>query len=1231
MKILAAALFCLLLHPVGLMGQGGLTSISGTVVDPTGKIVPGATLVLLNTDTAASREGKSDSAGRYVFAQVTPGKYTLTARATGFNEVVVNGIELLVNSPALVDISFEKIGSQVTTVEVTSEAAQINTYDASLGDAIGEKPISQLPFESRNVVGLLSLQPGVTYFADPQERDDYRSGSVNGGKSDQGNVTLDGVDVNDQQNRTAFTSVLRVTLDSVEEFRTTTTNGGADQGRSSGAQVSLVTKSGSNSLHGTAYEYNRNTDFTANSFFNNAAGVPRPALIRNVFGGAAGGPIKKDRLFIFGNYEGRRDASDSGAVRIVPNATFRQGIFTYNTCTVYNGDGSCANPGKAQLTPTQIATQVDPLGIGPDPAILSLLQSYPLPNDTTVGDGVNTAGFRFNSSTPLHFNTYIARVDYQVDNAGKHHIFVRGNLQNDGQVGTSGNSGVPEFPGQPDASTTLANAKGIAIGYTWVISPNLVNNLRYGLTRQAYTNTGVQTVPEVTPRDIDPIFAQTRNLDAIIPVNQVSDDVTWTKGAHTFSFGGVIRHITVARDDQGNSFSDGFMNSSWTADLGQGLLVANADVNDATEYARQMINLLGVVSEGDAQYNYNKVGVAFPEGATITRNYVDKEYELYAMDSWKASRGLTLSAGVRLSLFPALYEANGNQTSSNIATGNWFNQRAALAAEGLPQSEVTPLEYNLIGTPGSKGLYPNQHHVSPRFAAAYSPQANSGLLKALFGGPGKSAIRAGVGLYYDLLGQSLIQLANLTAQGFATQISNPTNQTAADAPRFINTTTIPAGLLPPAPAAGFPQIPPPDLLSITTGVDQSIKSPYSLNADLSFNRDLGHGFQVQAAYVGRFSRRSLQGDDVAAPTDLVDKTSGMDYFTAAKIMQGYVRSGANVNSIAPIPWFEDIFPGYAGGGFSATQNLYQNYWVGNAGNDTTPLAEIDTTAYGCSPCSKFGPYALFNQQYASLAVFRTRGRGDYHALQLTARKNFANGVQFDVNYTYGHSTDIGSTRESDGRVISQIVNPWDPNQMKASSDYDVRHIVSAFFIAELPFGRGKKFGNDMNRVADFFVGGWQLTGIWRQSSGLPVGADNGGQWPTNWNVEGFATQVSQFRQGTTKNAQFPDGSSGPSYFPNPGLAINSFDATLPGESGTRNEIRGDGFFTIDTSLDKRFQMPWSERQSLQFRWEVFNATNTSRFDVNQSSLGLGTAGSFGKYNGTLGTPRVMQFGLRFEF
>jgi len=660
-------------------------------------------------------------------------------------------------------------------------------------------------------------------------------------------------------------------------------------------------------------------------------------------------------------------------------------------------------------------------------------------------------------------------------------------------------------------------------------------------------------------------------------------------------------------------------------------MVADADTNYQTSYVRQMTNLLGLVSEGDAQYNYNKNGVPYAEGASIKRKYIDKEYELYAIDSWKITRALTLSAGLRVSLFPALYEANGNQTSSNISTGDWFKMRGNLAAQGLPQSQVTPLVYNLKDSPGGKGLYQNQHHFAPRFAAAYSPQADSGLLRALFGGPGRSSIRAGVGLYYDILGQSLIQLANLTAQGFSTQISNPTTLTGKTAPRFTSTTEIPAGLLPPAPPAGFPQTPPPDLLSITTGVDQSIKSPYTLNADVSFNRDLGHGFMVQGAYIGRFSRRSLQGDDVATPTNLKDTISGMDYFTAATIMQKYVRAGADVNSIQPIPWFENIFPGYAGDGFTATQNLYQNYWSFFPGNDTTALAYIDTNAYGCDPCSKFGPYALYNQQYASLAVFRTRGRGDYHSMQWTVRKSFSNGVQFDLNYTFGHSIDIGSTRETDGRVISQIINPWNPSQMKASSDYDVRHVVSAFLVAELPFGRGKRFGHDIGRAADFVVGGWQVSGIWRQSSGLPVAPDNGGFWATNWNVEGFANQVAPFKRGTNKHAVFANGDVGPSYFVDPIAAYNSFDYTFPGQSGTRNVIRGQGFFTIDMSLDKRFQMPWSEKQSVQFRAEVFNLTNTARFDVNQSSLGLGDQGSFGKYNGTLGTPRVMQFGLRYEF
>ena len=1189
-----------------------LTSLNGTVTDSSGAVAPLAAVQIVNDETRATRASNTDPQGRFSFAQVIPGKYTLEAKLAGFRTETVKNIVLLVATPATVNVKLE-VGQISDTVAVSAEAVQVNTTDASLGNAIGEKPITQLPFEARNVVGLLSLQPGVTYFGDPSAVDDYRSGSVNGGKSDQGNVMLDGVDVNDQQARAAFTSVLRVTLDSVQEFRTTTTNGGADQGRSSGAQVSLVTKSGANEIHGALYEYNRNTATSANSFFNNAAGVPRQKLIRNVFGASLGGPIKKNRLFYFFNFEGRRDASDSSAVRIVPNDLYRQGIFSY-----LRTDGS-----TGQLTPQQIATQVDPLGVGPNAAVLQLLQSYPHPNDNTVGDGFNTAGFRFKGATPLKFNTYIGRIDYQLDSAGKHQVFFRGNLQNDHFTPAAG---LPEFPGQADSQLHLENSKGIAFGYTWVLSSNMVNNFHYGLTRQGYTRTGIQSAPHVTLRDIDDIYATSRNLDAIIPVHQISDDFSWTRGAHTLQFGGVARWIRVARKDQANAFSDGTANSSWFSDAGQSLFasVADADPGNTTDFVRKMTDLLGIVSEGDAVYNYDKSGNVLPQGLPSSRTYADNEYELYAMDTWKVTRSLTVSGGLRASLFPALYEINGVQTSSNIALSDWFDLRGGLASQGKPQSLAPEITYQLASKPGGRPLYPFQKHFAPRLSLAYSPQGGSGLSRFFFGGPGKTSIRMGAGLYYDLFGQSLIQLANSTSLGFTSQISNPATADPSTSPRFTGPTSLPAGLLPPAPAGGFPQTAP-DVFAITTGLDSKLKAPYTMNLDFSIGREFGHGLFVQGAYVGRLSRHSLQGDDVAAPTNLKDTVSGMNYFTAANIMQQYVRANAPVGSVNPIPFFENVFPGYAGGGMTATQNLYSNFYAPNVGNDTSALAQIDTT--GCSPCSKFGPYAMFNPQYSSLAVFRSRGGGDYHSMQWTIRKNFGNGLQFDLNYTFSKSIDIGSTRETDGRVLSQIINPWSPGQMHAVSDYDVRHVISSFWVAELPFGRGKRFAGGVGRLADAVIGGWQLSGIWRQSSALPWAPDNGGFWATNWNVEGYATQIAPVKQRTTKNSS----TGGPNMFPDPAAAFNAFELTFPGQSGSRNSLRGDGFFTIDASVDKRFKMPWSEKHTFQIRAEVFNLTNSVRFDVNQMSLNLGSQASFGKYNGTLGTPRVMQFGARYEF
>ncbi len=265
-KKLLISLISLLSINMALFAQA-TTQVSGLVTDPTGAVIPNASLELQNVETGLKRTATSDAGGAYSFVQVIPGQYRISATATGFRTTTINDVRLLVANPATVNVKLE-IGQVSESVSVTAEAVQINTTDASIGNAIGTKPIMQMPLNARNIVGLLALQPGVVFTNDDDT--DSRNGAVNGGKSDQANVTLDGVDVNDQMDRYAFTSVLRMTPDSVQEFRVTTMNANADSGRSSGAQVQLVTKSGTNDLHGALYEYHRNTVTTANNFFNNS-------------------------------------------------------------------------------------------------------------------------------------------------------------------------------------------------------------------------------------------------------------------------------------------------------------------------------------------------------------------------------------------------------------------------------------------------------------------------------------------------------------------------------------------------------------------------------------------------------------------------------------------------------------------------------------------------------------------------------------------------------------------------------------------------------------------------------------------------------------------------------------------------------------------------------------------------------------------------------------------------
>ena len=314
--------------------QTSASSLQGTVTDPSGSAISGATVVLSNVESRTERTTVTGDQGEYRLPALPPGSYTLSVTAKGFTRYVETRLELLVNTPATANIQL-KVGSATESVTVTSEAPALNAVDASLGNTFGENQVKQVPIEARNVPELLSLQAGVAYtghrqdLQDPAYKDqDTRSGAVNGARSDQSNITLDGVDVNDQSNGYAFTSVLPTTVDSVQEFRVTTSNYNADQGTGSGAQVALVTKSGSNQLHGSLYEYLRNTFTSANDYFVKASearlGQPNKPdkLNYNIFGASVGGPIKKDRAFFFLNYEGTRQRQEISTVRAIPTSSF---------------------------------------------------------------------------------------------------------------------------------------------------------------------------------------------------------------------------------------------------------------------------------------------------------------------------------------------------------------------------------------------------------------------------------------------------------------------------------------------------------------------------------------------------------------------------------------------------------------------------------------------------------------------------------------------------------------------------------------------------------------------------------------------------------------------------------------------------------------------------------------------------------------------------------------------
>jgi Carboxypeptidase regulatory-like domain/TonB dependent receptor len=1285
-------------------GQTGTTSLRGTVTDKSGAAIVGAKVTLTDPATSVARETSTNGSGAYEFIAIHPGSYTLVIEAAGFRKHELSKLELLVNEPATENATLQ-VGATTETVEVSAQAATINTTDASLGIAFNERQVKDLPLEGRNVPDLLSLQPGVAYTGNRSDVPtwDTRSGAVNGTRSDQSNVTLDGAAVNDREGH-AFTSVLPVTLDSVQEFRVTTSNYDADQGGSSGAQVSMVTKSGTNNFHGSAYEYNRNTATSANDYFVKAsqldnceqAGIPldkgvcnsAPKLIRNIFGGSLGGPIKKDRLFFFLNYEGTRRSEATAVTNVVPSQSLKDGVIFYQCdtssptlatdCPGGSVSGLSGKPyniptGYYALSPSQIAA-MDPQGIGPNKASLAYLNTYPVSNSAAVGDGFNYVGYTWAAPISDDANVYIAKIDYNITQDAKHKIAVTAAMRNEN------NPGAPFLPGYAPSETLVNFNKGIIANYTGVLSNTIVNNVRYSFVRESLGNYGNSDLPWVYFRglndQIGPPAAVTRTETFQRPANLFADDLSWQHGKHSLQFGTQIAIIRTPDTSYQSSFSDGIANASWLDTAGfagresSPLNPTNSgypgvDGNFSNAYDFPLQALMGIVSEIDAQYNRNKDGSTLPEGAPLKRRWGMNNYEFYGQDTWKVKPTLTLTMGLRWSLFSPPWETNGQQVSPNPGLGQLYSERALAGLNGIPSNLDPTIVFNLSGPANGKPNYYNwdYHNFAPRFAFAWAPNQTGGLLGDVFG-EGKSSIRGGFAMVYDLIGQTLVDDFNQYGSfGLSTNIANGAGfQTVACAPRLTNINVIPTtdcggNTVAPGPPPPFPAPFPPGNFAIAHGIDSQLKTPYAYTFDLSYSRQLKGGFTLQAAYVGRLARRLLMQIDPATPLDLKDKASGLDYFTATTALAKIYRQGVSTQNFNPsmVPanvaqyWADVISPlqpgdEYAtssctGGATFATKSpvvaAYDNF-CGNSLNETTGLLNFDyyglSGINGNSYLPNGGQYTFYNPQYASLYMFKSMGTSNYNALQVTLQHSMSHGVQFDFNYTFSKSIDLASDATRVGTIggnSAQVLNAWSPFQFRAVSDFDATHQINANWVAELPFGRGRAFAHDANGFVNALIGGWQFTGLGRWTSGFPFSVLNGYNWATNWELSGNVNQIAPVTTGVYHSPTDP---SVVSAFATGANANTSFQEPFPGQAGQRNNLRGPGFFGLDMGLSKTWVMPWSEGQALQFRWEVFNVLNAVRFDPLSINATLDVSGSsFGQYTRLATNPRVMQFALRYSF
>jgi hypothetical protein len=1239
-------------------------SLAGTVTDPSGAVVAGAQIALVNKSTNLTYKALSSSNGSYQIADIVPGPgYVETVTRDGFQTSVFTDLYLNVDATRTQNVKL-LVGKVAETVSVSAanQEVTLDTTDATIGNNVQVDYLNELPVMMRDTpMALFTQQPGMT-----------QDGAATGSRVDQSRVTLDGLDVNDMATGNFGTIIANAPVDSVQEFRGTTAGMLSSAGNGGGGQFEMITKSGSNHFHGNVNEYHRDTDLEANEWFNNFEGVPRSPLIRNQFGGNVGGPIWKDKVFFFFDYNGRRDILAGQAERTIPTSTFLGNSPSDDLITYYTNIAA----GTTSSINNATFASYDPQGIGFSPAMMGLLSGpcgsrtcYPKPNDFTgnYGDLLNTAGFRFNAPTPLKENNFVGKLD--VNPWHNHHLFGRVTY-----IRLNAVENAVQFPGDPETYPRIDDSHAWVAGWDWTIGSNKVNSFAWGSTvaKLGFPDTYNPQGPNQYGWDASPtggtflsgIYGGAGGAQArTYPIPVIRDDFHWDKGRHNFAFGGTFKypspHYSVYQDYNGPVLGLGGGVTGLTDSDPSGWQFRPKDLDrnqtSLTIYDSAFVFGTGRYGNVNTTFNYTAAGTAVPSGTGSQTQFKYYETEAYFGDTWKITPTLTLSYGVRYQNYTVPYEIHGIQSVQSESFWNYMHARIAQSNAGVGGDATLPggtnavpyISYALGGKANNGPGYfaPSNGNLAPRVAFAWTPTSDR-----------KLVINGGAGLVYD---QSVIQafLYQQAAYSYLFEGSSNLNYgipgdklhssawySLKNNPRFTDLSTPAPG--PAAPVITKPYapyvgqsacgIPGPCGLALgsafNVSVDRVLPTPYNEMFNFGIEQELHGGMIFKLSYVGRLGRRLLGQADAEQLIDFPDQVSGQKMSQAFAAVTTWLRANPNADpaTVPAQPWFEHVL--YAQGTGLTNTGVVAAYLAPYpARGDVADSVDL-LSYFGLLPAN-VGMAAQFSEN----TFFTDMGFSDYHGMLATLHKNQSHGLQFDLNYTWSHSLDNSSLRANAQAYngVGFICDVLRPRLCRGNSDFDVTNYINGNFLYQLPFGRHRDFANHIPLWAEEAIGGWELSGLPIWHSGTPYMA----------NSVAFLMSYSNEDPAILTGSLAPLKShvtvaNGHVYgFQNPQLAYNQFRGPVGFEMGSRNNLRGPNFFLLDLGLGKTFPI-YGDNLHLKFRADAFNAFNHPNF---QSPSFTGTMqltnppDEFGVIpgmqapTGETQAARVLQGSLRLEF